>query len=334
MNQKRIIIAGTGSIGIRHARVCSRFPELKVELCDPRPEGLVEAKATLGSLRCWRSWEDAVASGPDMAIIATPHDLHSKMTCQAMENGIHVLCEKPMSHSSQEAARMAATATATNTTLRIGFMLRFLPLLSLLQEFLAGGSLGTLVSLRYHIGSLITLENSRSRYQNHLEGALVMDYVHGLDLLLWLTNLRPCGIYACARRADGLSQAADPNLVAAILDFPEPILAEIHMDYAAKPQLHELTVIGTDAMVRIELSEGKMEIRRRAENRVEEIHRPLQVDNLYTDQITAFLDAVSGKESACCTAEEGVLSTALMENLLEAARLGLRLPLPSELSIA
>ena len=317
---KRVIIVGMGSIGIRHARICLQLPDLKVELCDPRQAGLVEAQACLGALSCWSTWERAVASKPDLMIIATPHHLHSEMVCQAMEAGIDVLCEKPMSDSAEGALRMARTASTTGRTLRIGFMLRFQPAIIHLRSLLKEGVLGNLISIRYHIGSMITLENSRSRYQSSLPGALVMDYVHGLDLMLWLTGVTPTGVYARGLNTGNLPLTASPTLFSAIIDFAAPLLGEIHMDYAAKPQLHELLLVGDRAMARLELAEGKIEVRHREENRREEVAFSFDRDELYAQQMVEFLAAVDGGDSTGCQPDEGVLSTLLMQRLLESAR--------------
>ncbi len=331
---KRIIIVGMGSIGIRHARVCQRFNHLQVELCDSRLEGLIEAKAALGELKCWTSWQEALASNPDLMIIATPHDLHAEMTCQALEAGIDVLCEKPMSDSREGAMKMARTAASSGRTLQIGFMLRFQPAVLKLRSMLKEGALGKLMSVRYHIGSLITLENSRSRYQSSLTGALVMDYIHGLDLLLWLTGTAPTGIYARSLLTGNLPLTANPTLFKAILDFEESFMAEIHMDYATKPQLHELMLLGDRGMIRLELAEGKMEIRHREENRKEEILFPFHFDDIYASQMEAFLAAVDGNQSHGCQPDEGLLSTLLMQRLLESAERNSHLTFGPDLSPA
>lgn len=229
-----------------------------------------------------------------------------------------------MSDSPESARRMAEVSAQTGCLLRIGFMLRFQPAVIRLRAMLAEGEIGDLMSVRYHVGSLITLENSRSRYQSRIPGALVMDYIHGLDLLTWLTGRMPAGVYAMSHRGGSLPLQADPTLFAALLDFDGPLLAEIHMDYAVKPQLHELTVVGDRAMARIELTEGKMEIRRREKNRTENISFDYEIDDIYAAQMSAFLDSLEGGDNTGCMPEEGVLSTSLMHHVLEAAAKGVR----------
>ena len=53
MSPRRILVVGTGSIGLRHARLCKERPDLAVEVCDSRPAGLDEARKVLGLSSTW-----------------------------------------------------------------------------------------------------------------------------------------------------------------------------------------------------------------------------------------------------------------------------------------
>ena len=321
---KRIVIAGAGSIGLRHARVCGRFAELQIEVCDARPEGLREAGAALGPVKLWDSFGAAVASAPDFVLVATPHGLHADMTCTALRAGAHVLCEKPMSDTVAGAVEMSVTAGETGRICRIGFMLRFHPAIVRLRALWHGGALGRIISVRYHVGALETLENSRSRYQATLRGALVMDYVHGLDLITWLCGAEPAGIYARGLRAGEYPHYSDPNLVSAVLDFDAPLLGEVHLDYATKPAVHELHVIGDEATARVDLMRGAIELREHRKNTTSEITLPVVRDDLYAMQLEHFFAAADSLPNNACTPAEGLRSTRVMEAMLQAIERGQR----------
>jgi predicted dehydrogenase len=324
---KRIVIVGAGSIGLRHARVCGRFAGLQIEVCDARPEGLREAATALGPVPLWDAFDAVVASAPDFMVIATPHALHSGMACAAMRAGTHVLCEKPMSDSVAGALEIAATARETGRVCRIGFMLRFHPAVVRLRALWISGALGRIVSVRYHAGALETLENSRSRYQATLRGALVMDYVHGLDLITWLCGAEPAGVYARGLHAGGFPHDSDPNIVSAVLDFDAPVLGEVHLDYATKPAVHELQIIGDEATARVALMRGAIELREHGKNLTTEIALPIVRDDLYATQLEHFLAAVDSRPDSACTPAEGVCSTRVMETMLQAIECGQRVAL-------
>ena len=91
---RRILVVGTGSIGLRHARLCKERPDLRVEVCDTRTEGLDEARKVLGEAPVWADLTAALASKPDLVIVATPHDTHQPIASAAMRAGAHILSAK------------------------------------------------------------------------------------------------------------------------------------------------------------------------------------------------------------------------------------------------
>ncbi|MDI7274912.1 MAG: Gfo/Idh/MocA family oxidoreductase, partial [Anaerolineae bacterium] len=123
--RKRVVVVGAGSIGRRHARLLGEREDLVVELCEPNDDALQRAWAEVGKLTAYRSYGDALAAKPDMVVIATPHQWHCSQTLEALRQGIHVLCEKPMSDTLGDAVRMRAAAEESEAILSIGFMLHF-----------------------------------------------------------------------------------------------------------------------------------------------------------------------------------------------------------------
>ena len=148
-----------------------------------------------GGCRPMAPFDEALRTRPEMVVIATPHDLHCAQTVQALEQGIHVLCEKPMSDRLEDARTMLAAGERarqrSGAVLSVGFMLHFHPLLARLKQLVEDGTLGTVLQVHYSVGSYITLVNSRSRYQAALEGALLLDYAHQPDFIHWLLGEKP-----------------------------------------------------------------------------------------------------------------------------------------------
>ena len=73
-DRKRIVVVGLGSIGRRHARLLAARTELQVEWCEASSEALVIARDELGvPARRHDSFAAALATHPDMMVIATPH---------------------------------------------------------------------------------------------------------------------------------------------------------------------------------------------------------------------------------------------------------------------
>ena len=87
----RIVVVGCGSIGQRHARLLAERTSLEVALCEPHQQCLDEALSLIGRRHTYRDFQEALQSGPDAMVIATPHGFHAEQTIAALQAGVHVL---------------------------------------------------------------------------------------------------------------------------------------------------------------------------------------------------------------------------------------------------
>ncbi len=321
---RRILVVGTGSIGLRHARLCKERPDLRVEVCDTRSEGLEEARKVLGETPVWADLTVALASRPDLVIVATPHDTHQPIASAAMRAGAHVLCEKPMTDTLEAALKLVADQQETGRVLRVGFMLHFHPGMLRLRALVTEGVLGQILQMRYSVGSYITLENSRSRYQQSVFGAIMMDYVHGVDLGLWLTGRAPAGAYARGIQAGRLDLSSNPNVISVVLDHAEPLLFEVHVNYVAKPSFSCFEILGDRGWARFDFLGNRIEVGNPAKEVPATETIVVERDDLYREQIRVFLDAVEGKPDDLTTAGQGLRSVAAVEAILASLRSGKR----------
>lgn len=85
---------------------------------------------------------------PDLVIIASPLHLHADQTVMALERGSHVLCEKPLAATPQDAARMIAARDRTGRMLAVGFQWAFAANIQRLKADLVACRFGRPVSLR------------------------------------------------------------------------------------------------------------------------------------------------------------------------------------------
>lgn len=78
----------------------------------------------------------------DAAIVAVPPNLHREITCNLLEYGIHVLCEKPLASTLADGKAILQSARAAPSVVAVGFVRRFFPTLALVADLLRGGLLG------------------------------------------------------------------------------------------------------------------------------------------------------------------------------------------------
>jgi len=91
----------------------------------------------------FEQYEDLLQSGlVDAVIVATRNDRHYPLTLAALENDLHVLCEKPLGLSYVEAAHMATHAVARGRICMTPFTYRYMPVSRYLKTLLDGGYIG------------------------------------------------------------------------------------------------------------------------------------------------------------------------------------------------
>ena len=104
----RFGIVGCGSIGKRHIAVLDAESRAElVAICDNGSTALAAQSELYPYLTAYSNYAEMLAKGGfDVVCIATPHELHTEMSIQAMEAGYHVLVEKPMALNTADCERM------------------------------------------------------------------------------------------------------------------------------------------------------------------------------------------------------------------------------------
>ncbi len=156
-----VAVIGAGMAGRAHAAAyrtaptlyASTLPTLRyVSIADVSPELGDLAARRFGYERSDTSWQ-AVADDPsiDVVSVVVANRLHREMVVGLLAAGKHVLCEKPLSDSLDDARSMVAAADAADTVARIGFTYRRAPGVAALRELVRNGSLGNVlhVDARY-----------------------------------------------------------------------------------------------------------------------------------------------------------------------------------------
>lgn len=305
----RIVVVGLGSIGRRHARLLARRGDLQVEWCESSAEAVTLAQKELGHpAQMHASYEAMLATRPAMVVVATPHSMHAAQAVAALDAGIHVLCEKPLSDSLENARAIVAAAARSSAILAVGFQLHFHPALCRVKALITAGELGSIHHVHCLVGTYVTLVNSLSRYQSRIEGALFMDYAHQPDIFHWLLGRKPQGVYVAAGQGGSLPLQANPNYAAITCDYAQPVIATIHLNYLQVPDRHEYEIIGDRGWIALDMFKGELRRGRQSDASVQVENFSTERDPLYEEEHQAFLDAVAGKRKPESPAADALVS--------------------------
>jgi predicted dehydrogenase len=133
MDKVRVGVVGVGALGRHHARVYASLPEAAlVGVVDTMP-GRAEEVAGPLETKVFSSHSDLFGK-VDAVSIATPTTLHAEIGEQFLKQGIHVLVEKPIAHTLEDADRLIQAAHGNGLVLQVGHLERFNPAVKQLRE--------------------------------------------------------------------------------------------------------------------------------------------------------------------------------------------------------
>ncbi|WP_298328858.1 Gfo/Idh/MocA family oxidoreductase [Haloactinopolyspora sp.] len=208
-----------------------------------------EVAASLGIERSYGSYE-ALLADPDIeaVYVPLPNNLHAEWTLRAAAAGKHVLCEKPMAMSADEAATMVEGAAKAGVKLMEAFMYRLHPSWVRVRELVAGGSIGELQAVHgffaYH-----NLDPANIRNIADLGGGGLMDIgCYPVNVARMMFGAEPTAVHAALRR--------DPTfgtdvLTSAVLDF-DGRHAVLSCSTQHEPYQH-VQLLGTEGRLSVEI---------------------------------------------------------------------------------
>jgi predicted dehydrogenase len=172
-------------------------------ICGRDPEAVAAAAARLGWPATETDWKRLVQRDDvDLVDVCTPGSSHAEISIAALEAGKHVLCEKPLANTVEEARAMAAAAeraAARGVRAMVGFNFRRVPAVALARELVAAGRLGAIRHVRaaYLGAHLLDPEFPlvwRLRAEEAGSGALGDLGAHAIDLAQYVAGDRITGV--------------------------------------------------------------------------------------------------------------------------------------------
>ena len=199
----------------------------------------------LGITRHYGSYEALLADREIDAIYnPLPNSLHAEWSIRATQAGKHVLCEKPLAASANEAVAMFESARQHGVHLVEGYPYRAQPHCAKLRELLGAGAIGEVRLIQASFGFTMA-DAANIRLDPGLAGGALMDAgSYPVSLIGMVANQRPTRVTAVARWAD---TGVDRTL-AATLEFESELLAQISCSFATAPYRHAL-IVGTEGAI-------------------------------------------------------------------------------------
>ena len=241
------IIGSTGAIGKTHIDAINKLSSCRLVGVTARNQGPLGKQARELGVKAFASLE-ATLRDPEVnaIVIATPHPSHRNIALQAMEEGKHVLVEKPLSVTPSEADQMITLSRRLGVTLGVLFNNRFRTEAINMKNLIEDGVLGPIyrthmISAMFRPQGYYDQLDWRGTWENEGGGVLLNQGIHAIDMLIWLTGM-PTSVSAQIRTIKHSIEVED--YATAILEYESGALGTLHCNTVQVPSKQRIEIYG------------------------------------------------------------------------------------------
>ena len=260
----------------------------------------------------------------DAVYISTTNELHRDQAIAAARAGKHVLCEKPLAMSVEDARAMAKAAQDAGVVLATNHHLRNASTHTVMRDAIASGKIGRPLAARvFHAVYLPPHLQGWRLDRPDAGGGVILDItVHDTDTLRFVLGSNPVEVTAFSQEG-GMGKAGVEDGVMGVMRFENGVIAQFHDAFTAKYAETGFEVHGTGGSlisrnVMTQRPVGTVTLR----NANGEQLLPTSDANLYETALAAFHRAVAGEGRPSATAEDGIWSLATGLAVVESAKSG------------
>ncbi|MEO5347227.1 MAG: Gfo/Idh/MocA family oxidoreductase [Magnetococcus sp. YQC-9] len=309
----RAAVIGVGYLGRFHAQKYARIAGVElVGVADLHPEraAKVADELKVAAVSDFRE----LLSRVDMVSVVTETESHFQVVKPCLEAGVHVLVEKPITSTLEDADRLVALAEARGLVLQVGHIKRFHPAVSALRES------GWLENPRFIEAQRFAPFKNRA-----LDVDVVQDLmIHDVDLILHFVSSEVESIEAVG---SGIF-SGKLDIANARIRFANGCVANVSASRVARDATRRMRIFQKDALFDLDFSRPGLSIRRRGAGSwvldgvtlpaVEELDVPLQKVDAMEMEVRAFCEAVRGGRPAMVNGRAGRRALEVVMRIREA----------------
>ena len=289
----RVGVYGVGALGQHHARIYSEMPTAKLvgifDTDSARAKKIAEQVGTCA----FEKMED-LAREIDAASVVVPTHLHRDVAGSLLERGLHLLVEKPIALSTQEANELIELAGVKNLVLQVGHVERFNPVMGYLEEVADNPRF-----IEAH--RLAPYPPSREGlHPRGTEVSVVLDLmIHDLEILLHMVRSPVKEFHAVG--VPVLSLGAD--IANARLVFENGCVANVTASRISLEKMRKIRVFLTDAYISLDYQEQAGEVFRISLGGITKEIVPIQKGEPLANELCAFVECVAHHDQPIVSGE-------------------------------
>ncbi len=237
----KVAVVGAGSMGINHLRVLKDFPEDQVAVvavAEPVEAARARAMARF-QIPGYADYQEMLAeTHPDVVAVVVPTHMHYEIAAYALDAGIHVLVEKPITSTLEEAQALVDLARVRGVRLAVGHVERFNPAVIELKKQLSAGHLGRIFYLHAR-----RLGPFPPRIRD--VGVILDLATHDMDVMRYLCGAEVEHLFAETQQR---VHQTNEDLVLGLIRFGNGVVGMLDVNWLTPTKVRELTVTGERGM--------------------------------------------------------------------------------------
>ncbi|MFA5865677.1 MAG: Gfo/Idh/MocA family oxidoreductase [Phycisphaerae bacterium] len=325
MSEVKWLLVGTGDIA--NKRVAPALNGVKnsrlVGVCDVVRKRAEKLACEVRASEVFTDLDEALArSSANAVYLATPIFLHAPQTIKALEAGKHVLVEKPLGLTGQDARKVAEAARGKNLKAGCSYFRRLSPRYLQAKTMLQNSEFGKVVLVRMTYFSWFNPDKNDPKYWRVIRsksggGPLSDMGSHMFDVLIGLFGM-PVKVFA---KCENLIHSWDVEDSAAILmTLQNGAQVVASFNWNSKTCSHEFEIIGTEAKVKWHPYDAGKVIKTVARD-IMELDLP-NAENVHAPLIEDFVQAVIENRNPAVTLEDAARTNILLDAVYRSAETG------------
>ncbi|MEA3345272.1 MAG: Gfo/Idh/MocA family oxidoreductase [Chloroflexota bacterium] len=247
MDKVRFGVIGTGGMGTAHIRFIKDIEEAELAAVCDIDEAVCEQVSSEKEVPGFVDYKELIDSGlVDAVIVASPHYFHPPISVYAMEQGVHVLSEKPVAATVKAADEMNRAAEETGVKFAVMYQRRTTPLYQAARKLIDEGRLGELYRtccIDPHFRSQAYYDSAgwRATWRGEGGGVTINQAPHGIDVFMSLGGL-PSRVMA--RTATRRHDIEVEDEASALLEYENGAIGYYHTSTTEAPATEYMEFCG------------------------------------------------------------------------------------------
>lgn len=243
--------------------------------------------------------EESFQTKADAVIVCSPTDQHAQQALAALDRGLPVFVEKPVSYNLEETDALVEGAAEARVPVLVACNLRFLPSLNRVKSLLEEGRIGKVLVVRANCGYYLPFwrpkQNYRQGYGAKREiGGVILDCIHEFDYLQWL--LGEITEISCIAGRQSFLEIESEDTASMIFRFDSGAIGNLHLDYLQRTYRRSCEFVGGNGMIVWDYITQKVTLYdhmdRHSEVFDENVH--FELNQMFVDEMKHFIACTEG----------------------------------------